>query len=122
MAGIPLTWEAEEVEVKKEGEALETIGTPLNYPNPFNPSIQTTKITYTLTTDMGIEIYIFDIRGMLIWKRSYVSGSMGGKAGYNEVEWNGKDDFGYPMWNGIYPFRIVSGGKILGRGRIAVLE
>ena len=66
--------------------------------------------------------YIFDIRGVLIKKTNYPSGSMGGKAGYDEVTWDGKDDFGSTVGNGIYPFRIVAGGRVLGRGKIAVLE
>ncbi len=115
------TYEATDLEVRAGSEA-EIIGTPLNYPNPFNTTAGTTKITYNLTVDSNILVYIFDVRGALVWKRSYLTGSMGGKAGYNEVEWDGKDDFGSTVGNGIYPFRIVAGTKVLGRGKIAVLD
>ncbi len=115
------TYEATDLEVRAGSEA-EIIGVPLNYPNPFNTTAGTTKITYNLTVDSNILVYIFDVRGALVWKRSYLTGSMGGKAGYNEVEWDGKDDFGSTVGNGIYPFRIVAGTKVLGRGKIAVLD
>ena len=115
------TYEATDLEVRAGSEA-EIIGVPLNYPNPFNTTAGTTKITYNLTVDSNILVYIFDVRGALVWKRSYLTGSMGGKAGYNEVEWDGKDDFGSTVGNGIYPFRIVAGAKVLGRGKIAVLD
>ncbi|MFA5098413.1 MAG: hypothetical protein WC490_07320 [Candidatus Margulisiibacteriota bacterium] len=115
------TYEATDLEVRAGSEA-EIIGAPLNYPNPFNTTTGTTKITYNLTVDSNILVYVFDVRGALVWKRSYSTGSMGGKAGYNEVEWDGKDDFGSTVGNGIYPFRIVAGAKVLGRGKIAVLD
>ena len=115
------TYEATDLEVRAGSEA-EIIGTPLNYPNPFNTTTGATKITYNLTVDSNILVYIFDVRGALVWKRSFSTGSMGGKAGYNEVEWDGKDDFGSTVGNGIYPFRIVAGARVLGRGKIAVLD
>jgi hypothetical protein len=121
-AGIVLTWETTGLEVMDTGAALQTIGTPLNYPNPFKPSTQTTDITYTLNVDGNTSVYIFDMHGRLIWKRDYGSGTMGGKAGYNTVTWDGKDDFGNQVGNGIYPFRIVSQGKVIGKGKIAVIE
>jgi flagellar hook assembly protein FlgD len=97
-------------------------GTPLNYPNPFKPSTQSTTVSYTLAVDGTTSLYIFDMHGKLIWKRDYASGSMGGKAGYNEVTWDGRDDFSTQVGNGIYPFRIVSNGKVIGKGKIAVIE
>jgi flagellar hook assembly protein FlgD len=97
-------------------------GTPLNYPNPFKPSTQSTTVSYTLAVDGTTSLYIFDMQAKLIWKRDYASGSMGGKAGYNEVTWDGRDDFSTQVGNGIYPFRIVSNGKVIGKGKIAVIE
>ena len=116
------TFEANNLTVNDSSGTVALDGVPLNYPNPFNTSTGPTKITYKLTVDSDIIVYVFDVRGVLIRKSTYSSGSMGGKAGYNEITWDGKDDFGSTVGNGIYPYRIVSGGRVLGRGKIAVLE
>ena len=116
------TYEAKDLNVNDSSGIVQMDGIPLNYPNPFRPLSETTKITYKLTLDSDILIYIFDLRGVLIKKANYSSGSIGGKAGYNEIIWDGKDDFGSTVGDGIYPFRIVAGGKVLGKGKIAVLE
>ena len=116
------TYEATNLTVKDQAGEVQIEGTPLNYPNPFSTATGATKITYSLTVDSSIMVYIFDVRGALVWKRSYALGSMGGKAGYNEITWDGKDDFASTVGNGIYPYRIVSGGRVLGRGKIAVLD
>ncbi len=116
------TFEAAALTVKDRSGEVRMEGVPLNHPNPFSTATGATKITYTLTVDTNIMIYLFDVRGALVWKRSCQSGSMGGKAGYNEVEWDGKDDFGSMVGNGIYPFRVVAGARVLGRGKIAVLD
>ena len=116
------TYEANNLNVNDSSGSVQMDGIPLNYPNPFNTTTGTTAITYKLTVDSDIIVYVFDVRGVLIRKSTYSSGSMGGKAGYNEITWDGKDDFGSTVGNGIYPYRIVSGGRVLGRGKIAVLD
>jgi flagellar hook assembly protein FlgD len=97
--------------------------TPLNYPNPFNPSLDgTTAISYKLSKDSDITVAIYDIAGNKIWQENRLSGSEGGKGGYNEVTWNGKNMSGELVGNGMYLLMIIntSDNKVLGRGKITI--
>ena len=73
-----------------------------NYPNPFNP---TTHIRYQLPKSIYVTLSIYGITGNLI--RTLVSEYQ--HAGFIEVEWDGKDDFGSPVASGIYIYRITAG-------------
>ena len=99
-------------------------GSPLNYPNPFDPGKETTAIGYTLSKPVDITLSIFNLSGNLIAKNTYAAGSIGGKAGYNEVTWDGKSDSGAYVGNGLYVFLIIADGKVVqnGKGKIAVFK
>jgi len=95
-------------------------GLALNYPNPFDPSTQTTKISYNLTKASTITISILDLSGNLIYKENFASGSTGGQAGYNEVTWTGRSALGDIVGNGLYIYLIISDGRVLSRGKLTV--
>lgn len=97
-------------------------GTVFNYPNPYDPGTGNTEIGYRLNKDTAITVYLFDSLGQRIWKRDYASGAEGGHAGYNFVLWDGESDFGDTVGNGIYFIRVVAGGSVVGRGKIAVIK
>jgi hypothetical protein len=67
-----------------------------NYPNPFNP---TTNIRFDLPKDSGVQISIYDIRGLLV--DDIVNSWM--KAGYYQLKWNGS----YHS-SGIYFIRMIA--------------
>ncbi|MCX5750100.1 MAG: hypothetical protein NT099_00250 [Candidatus Saganbacteria bacterium] len=92
------------------------------YPNPFNPLNGPAKIAYQLNRDSDVTLYMFNEINQLVWKRVYLSGVNGGKSGYNEISWDGNTDFGDLAGNGPYFLRIVSGGKMIGKIKIAVLK
>ena len=92
------------------------------YPNPYNPNNGNLKIAYQLNNDGNTAIYIFNAVGELVYKREYVSGAAGGTTGYNEVTWDGRSDFGVFVGNDIYFLRVVSGGKPVGKMKIAVIK
>ena len=92
------------------------------YPNPFNPNSAAGAIAYQLNKDSDVSIYIFNAIGQLIYRSNCMSGASGGHVGYNEVAWDGKDDFGAIVGNDIYFVRVVSGGKVIGRTKIAVIK
>jgi hypothetical protein len=71
-----------------------TTGSTLVYPNPYDPLKGSVKITYYLSVDTGTTIYVFDTSGRMVWKSNYMSGTNGGKAGYNEVTWDTTGTFG----------------------------
>ena len=99
-------------------------GAVLPYPNPYDPSKSSGKITYTLNTDTGVTVFLFDTAGKLVWKNDYPAGGSGGKAGYNEVVWDGKDLGGFILPNDVYLLRIIEKGtgNVLGKSKIVILR
>ncbi|MCX5749658.1 MAG: IPT/TIG domain-containing protein [Candidatus Saganbacteria bacterium] len=92
-------------------------GSAFNYPNPFNPLAETTKLGFNISKDATVIIYLFDTTGRIAVKRSFVA-----TAGYNEFMWDGRDDYGDIASNGIYMARIVGDGKLIGRAKIWVIK
>jgi len=91
-------------------------------PNPFNPGAGTARLAYQLNQDADITLYMFNEINQAVWKKICRSGSNGGRTGYNEIEWDGVSDFNEVVGNGVYFLRIVSGGKVIGKIKIAVLK
>ena len=99
------------------------IGNPVNLPNPFRPKYgEGTAIRYSLSADSDIKLVIYDEKGKAAWQRNFSPGAEGGKMKQNNVFWNGKNDLGYYMDNGIYAYTIASGGKVLARGRLTLTD
>jgi Tol biopolymer transport system component len=115
------------------GESFEitpdlTISGITNYPNPFNPNRERTKLRYRLSTDASeVKIRIYDITGSLVTE---LDGTTNGEASsvwdkYNDVGWDGRNGRGDVVMNGIYPFEITArlgDRSVSGRGKIAVLK
>ncbi|MFH1576050.1 MAG: Ig-like domain-containing protein [Candidatus Margulisiibacteriota bacterium] len=121
--GKAATYEVTSLYVQSAGDV--TIqGIPLNYPNPFDPGSQTTTISYTLSKPANITLSFHDLAGNLIAKRSYTANLAGGRAGYNEVTWDGKSDSGNYVGNGIYLYLIIVDGKVAqnGKGKLTVFK
>jgi thermitase len=91
-------------------------------PNPFNPNKGSIMIKYDLNGNSDIYIYFFDISGNLLCRKFYSSGSSGGNQGTNRVYWDGKNDYGETVANGVYLFRIASEDRTIGKGKIIVLK
>lgn len=66
-----------------------------NYPNPFNP---TTTIQYWLPKASRVILKIYSLLGQEV--RTLVDSVQG--VGYHEVRWDGKDEMGQPVADGIY--------------------
>jgi hypothetical protein len=94
----------------------------LVYPNPFNPNQGKAKFAYQLNRDGNVTLYLFNEINQLVWQRNFQAGSNGGQAGYNEIEWDGVTDFNEQVANGAYYLRVVSGGKVIGKTKVAVLK
>ncbi|MFA4844797.1 MAG: FlgD immunoglobulin-like domain containing protein [Candidatus Margulisiibacteriota bacterium] len=99
-----------------------------NYPNPFSPNREKTKIRYKLGADADeVKIRIYDITGSLVTE---LDGTTNGESSsiwskYNDIEWDGRNGRGDMVMNGIYPYEVIArlGDKSLsGRGKIAVLK
>ena len=91
----------------------------LNYPSVFKSGAGTT-VSYTLTNNDDIVIYIYSIKGKVIYQKRISSGSPGGMAGYNEMFWNGLSNFGETLGSGMYIVKITSGDTVLGTTKIII--
>jgi len=100
-----------------------------NYPNPFNPDKEKTKIVYTLTSPSDVEIKIYTITGRLVRRFKFLQGTEGARSqpsGYtNEILWDGKNDNGMVVASGVYILEMSTGSdgnnsKL--RRKIAVLR
>src|SRR5581483_8063078 len=58
-------------------------------PNPFNPNLTTTTLSYQLSQNAAIHLTIQDVHGTLLFQQDYSSGSVGGRSGLDQVVWNG---------------------------------
>ncbi|OGC25639.1 hypothetical protein A2291_04410 [candidate division WOR-1 bacterium RIFOXYB2_FULL_42_35] len=106
-------------------KAAETqTGLPMAYalPNPFvRSSASTVTFNYSLQGNFNTSIYLFDLTGTLIWQQNYIAGENGAKAGSNDPSWNGIDLFGTSVPNGVYIFQVISGNKVIAKGKLIAL-
>jgi len=95
-----------------------TIKNALNYPNPCSSG---TTFTYNLSQEAQVRIEIYTLAGELI----KVIEPASGQVGYNEQYWDGTDDRGHMLDNGVYIYRIVAeaDGKVAQAiGRLVILR
>ena len=85
-----------------------------NYPNPFNPA---TFIQYQLPQKGQVVLRIFNMIGQEV--RSLVNGEE--QAGYYEVKWDGKDNFGQLLPSGIYLTQLQA-GKFVATRKMVMLK
>ena len=96
-----------------------TVSKPLNYPNPFK-SRTGTHIGYRLSKDADIELKVYTLTGHEICKKSYTSGTEGGRSGYNTVSFS-STEAGLDLPTDVYIYLLINNGKIIGRGKMATL-
>jgi hypothetical protein len=125
-----VTWEVSGLVASGGGGVAMRAGYPVIFPSVFKPTTgsagpqgdRTLRLAYDLTVNAPITVVIVDISGKKVFTRKFSSGTNGGRAGYNEVQWNGTMDYGGIIGNGIYPYKIISGNKILARGHVVVFD
>ncbi len=76
-----------------------------NFPNPFNPI---TTIKYNLDKPTNVVLKIFDVLGKKI--RTLVNENQ--VHGLKSIEWDGMDDSGFIVSNGIYVYQIQADNQI----------
>jgi hypothetical protein len=78
----------------------------LNYPNPLS---STTHFTFQLNHQADIEIKIYTVSGRLIRKiEAY------GEHGFNMIYWDGRDEMGDELANGVYLYKVAAKANING--------
>ena len=96
---------------------------PRSGPSPFNPLYtQPLLISYKLNDDADIQVHIYNMYGELVWRGVYPAGTAGGRAGTNNVVWDGRDAFGNLADSGVYLYQIIFRGKIISKGKFACLK
>jgi len=105
-----------------KGDTPVLAGSPLCYPNPFDPSQGNAVIAYSLSMDCDISVYIIDDAGMVAVKKEYLSGSAGARSGYNEIEWDGSSVSGSNLRNGAYVAVVTASGTLLGKAKLMLLR
>ncbi|MCK4358310.1 MAG: T9SS type A sorting domain-containing protein, partial [Candidatus Cloacimonetes bacterium] len=108
-----------------EGETPSTGGALNNnniyiYPNPFNPSIETGIIRYSLAKDGNVTIRIYDVAGNLVKILIENDAQVAGEEQY--IEWDGKNGKGDIVANGVYFYVIESSSGEKGVGKIAIVK
>lgn len=71
----------------------------VNYPNPFKAN---TVVRYILTKDAEVAVRIFTLTGRLVREFRFSKGVEGGKRGVNEITWDGRNQVGDQVANGVY--------------------
>ncbi|MBI5399442.1 S8 family serine peptidase [Candidatus Saganbacteria bacterium] len=106
-------------------EVLAQANLPLTYilNNPFDRSrAASVSFRYSLSGNFDVKIYLFDLLGNLVWQNMYLPGENGAKAGDNSPSWDGRDQNGQLVANGLYIYQIVVEQRPLARGKLIVLN
>jgi hypothetical protein len=80
----------------------------LNFPNPFGePGKEETVFVYYLKEDAHVKFSIYTLTGQLVWSRSFLKTEPQGSKGMHSkgsfaVSWNGYNDRGVRVLNGVY--------------------
>ncbi|MCK4340056.1 MAG: T9SS type A sorting domain-containing protein, partial [Candidatus Cloacimonetes bacterium] len=78
-----------------------------NYPNPFSGS--TTISFFNTKTTKGTKIKIYNVKGQLV-KEFKIQNS---KLEINKFEWDGKDESGKELPNGIYLYQLNYADQVI---------
>ena len=79
-----------------------------NYPNPFNP---TTTIKYGLKEASDVELTVYNMLGQKV--RTLVSAQQ--NAGYQSIQWDGRNDNGSKVASGIYIYKLSANDFVSSR-------
>jgi hypothetical protein len=85
------------VEVGRAGGAAEFEGLQAAYPNPFDPDKEPTQLMFSLTRAAEVVVRIYSVSGRLVHRIDFAA-----VAGPNVVAWNGRDEAGDAVANGVY--------------------
>ncbi len=92
-----------------------------NYPNPFSAGNGVTKIAYFMDAPAAVSIKIYAITGDLVHEEDIPASDPRAQAGPQETTWDGRNDNGEVVRNGVYVCMLNAGGKSA-KFRIAVAK
>jgi peptidase C25-like protein/flagellar hook capping protein FlgD len=91
------------VELGNANTQLGFEGTHYAYPNPFDPAGEPTKLLFSLNRSAEVTIRVYSVSGRLVRKADF-----GAQAGPNAFSWDGRDEAGDAVANGVYLVRVVA--------------
>ncbi|MDA1353490.1 MAG: hypothetical protein O3A01_03325 [bacterium] len=98
----------------------EVIGKPLVYPNPMRQAAGA-QLGFMLSKNMDIEVHVYNMFGIKVLGNTFPAGTPGGLFGYNKLTINTATFGGFSLSAGPYFLVIVHEGKILAKGKFAVI-
>ena len=98
------------------GENPKLIDHLVNYPNPFDSRKEETFITYQIPQDLPVRVRIYDLFGYQVKDFHFSAGEPGGRAGENQVQWDGTDQRGEKVTKGGYICQVTVEGDQAARG------
>ncbi len=90
------------------------------YPNPFNPDLGNVKFRFSLSSPGNITIKVYDVSNRLV--ATVINNDQMEANEELSVPWNGKNDNGQIVANGVYFYIIESSSGERGVGKVAVLR
>jgi hypothetical protein len=100
----------------------------LNCPNPFGePGKEETTIVYYLKRTTDVSFRIFTLTGALVWSQSFTASDAQGmmglhSAGMNAVVWDGRNDRGLRVLNGVYVLVMETGYGDVQKTKVAFVK
>jgi hypothetical protein len=80
------------------------------YPNPFDARFQSSILHWELPMDSAVDLALFDPLGRTVRRWSFPAGSAGGRQGVNETLWDGTNESGESVRQGVYTLRVDAEG------------
>ncbi len=96
----------EDLEIRVKVSSQNRIAELYNYPNPSQGE---TSFTFLLTgadAPEEVQVKVYTVAGRLIRTLSYPASSV--RIGYNALKWDGKDEDGDAIANGVYFYKLIS--------------
>jgi len=91
------------VDVGTGSTTLQFEGTHLAYPNPFDPAGEPTKLLFSLNRSAQVTVRVYTVSGRLVRQADFSA-----QAGANAFSWDGRDEAGDPVANGVYLVKVAA--------------
>ncbi len=76
--------------------------------NPVDPASAPARFTYELDESGTIEFRVFTLTGEEVYSKDYPEGTAGTETGEHELFWDGRNNDGYMVLNGVYVATITN--------------
>jgi hypothetical protein len=96
----------EDLEIRVRVSSQSRIAEMYNYPNPFSGETQFTFLLTGAGVPEEIQVKVYTVAGRLIRTMTYPPTAV--RIGYNALKWDGRDEDGDAIANGVYFYKLIS--------------